>query len=307
MSWRDLLSPEPDSRTLPWLGGRRLVDGTRAFRLSGELPPELGWHCFAITGRKATWQGPSEADWTYDEGRPVLRGVLVGDRLVPDGAAVVPDPGRILAQTTRLRLVEPGLERFARALAADRGDGQWVYVRQELPQGPEPEVLAAWQDRRDSVDSIPGVTPALDLAFRWLSLQRHQAEERVRRAEEEARRAVEEAARAEEIERSRRQEAARTATLEGRIRQALSLSGAELLDHRPARRGDEVVVQFRFERRRFECVVHAHTLRVVDAGICLTDEETGERGDTRFTLQSLPPVIAAAERQGVLHVYRHVR
>jgi hypothetical protein len=204
-------------------------------------------------------------------------------------------------------LVEPGLERFARALVADRGDDRWVYVRQELPLGPEAEVQEAWQDRLPSVVHVPGVTPALDLAFRWQCLVRDRSEEARRRAEEEARRRAEEAARAEALAALEARRRQRRASLPLALSDALSLSGAQLLDFRSGRAAGEIVVQFRFRRRRYECVVRADTLGVVDAGICLTDEETGERGDTRLTLESLPPVIAEAERQGVLVVYRHVR
>ncbi len=48
------------------------------------------------------------------------------------------------------------------------------------------------------------------------------------------------------------------------------------------------------------------TLRIVDAGICLVDYRTREKGDTRFTLESLPDVIREAIRNRVLHVFRHV-
>jgi hypothetical protein len=65
-------------------------------------------------------------------------------------------------------------------------------------------------------------------------------------------------------------------------------------------------VQFRFARRRFECVVHRATLRVIDSGICLVDHATEESGDDRFTLESLVGVIDEAIRTGRLVVFRHV-
>ena len=37
----------------------------------------------------------------------------------------------------------------------------------------------------------------------------------------------------------------------------------------------------------------------------LTDESTGEKGDTRFTLESLPTVVQQAMDEGILVVYRH--
>ena len=47
------------------------------------------------------------------------------------------------------------------------------------------------------------------------------------------------------------------------------------------------------------------TLRIVDAGICLEDHATGEKGDTYFTLESPPGVVRQAIREGQLVVWRH--
>jgi NAD(P)H-dependent flavin oxidoreductase YrpB (nitropropane dioxygenase family) len=88
-------------------------------------------------------------------------------------------------------------------------------------------------------------------------------------------------------------------------RAALALAGAEYLDHRASTQAAEVVVRFRLAGRRFECVCERQTLRIIDAGVCLTDERTGEKGDSRFTLESLPGVIQEAERSGRLVVFRH--
>jgi len=38
----------------------------------------------------------------------------------------------------------------------------------------------------------------------------------------------------------------------------------------------------------------------------LTDHDTDERGDTYFTLESLPAVVREAEQRGKLVVFRHV-
>ncbi|MEQ1501229.1 MAG: hypothetical protein ABMB14_03320 [Myxococcota bacterium] len=91
---------------------------------------------------------------------------------------------------------------------------------------------------------------------------------------------------------------------EAAARAALALSGAELLDHHPGYERGEQIVLFRFRGRRFECVADA-ALRIVDSGICLTDHHTGEKGDTRFTLESLPGVIGEAIDNDVLVVFRH--
>ena len=92
---------------------------------------------------------------------------------------------------------------------------------------------------------------------------------------------------------------------------ALKVSGSDFLDARSSANTGEKVVRFRFRHRRFECVVHAETLRVIDSGICLTahydDDEfdPGVKGDAWLTLESLPGVIGQAIDQGKLVVYRH--
>jgi hypothetical protein len=307
VSWQSLLQEVPQHQTMPWVGGRQLFDRKRRYKLEGPLPPEHGWHRFEVGGtRRAVWSGPSDPDPDYDQGRETVRGFLVGDRLVPDGAAVIPDPDRLTDQAVAVHLVERGLDRFARGVAAREPGGPWVFVRVEFPLGPEPEVAAAYADRLGTVTHLAGVPPALDLAFRVCQRQRELAEEA--RREAEARRVEE--AREEEIRRrvgtgaGRRELAA--IDFAGAARASLALSGAELLDERPARARGERTVQFRFRNRRFECVVDEQSLRVIDAGICLVDHRTGERGDTRFTLESLPGVIAEAMNDGKLVVFRHV-
>jgi hypothetical protein len=91
---------------------------------------------------------------------------------------------------------------------------------------------------------------------------------------------------------------------EAAARAALAVTGAELLEERPGFQRGEHVVRFRFRRQRFECVCD-EALRIVDSGICLVDHATGERGDTRFTLESLPAVIGQAMDEGRLVRFRH--
>lgn len=249
-----------------------------------------------------------------------VSGYLVGDRLVPLDAAVDPDPGKIAVQAERVHLIEPGLDRFVLVSAGRPSeDGPLVYIQQEMPLGPEDGCLNAYLDVKDSVAHVKGVTPALDAAFRMAHWQRVEAERR--RAEiAEQLRLEEEARRKEEL----RQEmlgrlgdgAGRRATaaidFEAAARAALAIGGAEYLDHRGSTRNNEMVVRFRVNRRRFECTCDKNTLRIIDSGICLSahgdddDFEYGTKGDTWFTLESLPSVIAEAERDGKLVVYRHV-
>jgi hypothetical protein len=309
MSWKDLLD-EGSERVLPWYGFGRIHDAERSWRLSGPRPPEHGWYRFETGGgRNATVASRElhEPDLSWADNQPQLRGYLVGDHFIPDN----------VTHTSRKLMpaycVELGLERFARATVVRDRDGHLVYISQEFPSGPEEEVRRAYQDRRDSLDHIANVTPALDLAFRWITRRREEHEERRReleriRAEEAAKRAARE--RFEKAVRDAGTAAGRRVLAEQDFemaaKEALRISGAELLDVRESYQRSEMVVQYLFRHRRLECVVDRRTLQVVDSGICLTDHHTGEKGDTYFTLESLPGVVSEGMDQGKLVVYRHV-
>ena len=309
MAWQDLLEHSDVRLVTPWLGGRRIHREGRTWCVSGALPREYGWYEWEIQGRTARLVGPHEMDFDYMAGpwdRRRDRGYLVGNRMVlaATGAGVVLDDFR--QHTVPVFLVEPGLERFAFAEIGYVAPDQAIYRQELFPSGSEDPVRNAFIDRKASIDDIAGVGPALDLAFRFAVHQRQRSEER--RAElgrlraEERRR--EELARNIGTSLSRR--AATAHNFEGAARTALSMGGAELLDTRPGRAHREMVVQYLLQNRRFECVVERDTLRIVDSGICLTDSGTGEKGDTYFTLESLPSVVSQAIREGELHVYRHV-
>lgn len=305
MSWQDLLSTA-ENITVPWVGGRAFTHGGRAFRIKGRLPPEHGWNVFEISGgTTAKWVGEGMSDPDFEEGRELIRGYMIGDRMVPDRATVVPDPEKMFEQSVFVHLAEVGLERFARGMAAKSGDN-WIWVREEFPLGPESDVLMAYQDRKDSLNDIPFVTPALDLAFRWETWQRSNAEE-IRRIAEEKRLEEEKRQRllGNLMDGAARRELAKE-DFQTAAAATLRVSGAQLLDFRPHRTRGEMVVQFRFRNRRFECVVETATLGITDAGICLVNHQTNERGDTYFTLESFPAVIAEAMDTGRLVVWRHV-
>jgi hypothetical protein len=317
MGWKDLLQTGDERIVSPWVGGRTLRQGDRTWKIEGDLPPEHGWYSFKITGRTAKLDVPS--DPSSDPLNFKVRGYLVGDRLVPDDAQVTFRPTDIVRVSEQIHLVEPGLDLFVRVVAGRMFDGgPLVFELQDMPLGPEDDVLRMFLDDESTVDSIKGVPPALDAAFRM---------ERWRRVEAERRRQEIERVRREEEERQQREER-RTRLIQqlgdaaGRramavvdfgaaARAALAVGGAAYVDHRPAFRNGEVVVRFRLNRRRFECTCDQRTLRIIDAGICLTahydDEEFagGTKGDTLFTLESLPAVILQAEREGKLVVFRH--
>jgi hypothetical protein len=320
MGWKDLLQRTDETLVLPWIGGRSLRSGVRAWTVEGRLPREHGWYSFALAGRKARVVDP--ADPAPDALGHRVRGYLVGDRLVADDADIDPDPTRIASASEPVFLLEPGLDRFARVAAGrTHEDGPLVYFGIEMPLGPEPDVVSALLRLSgeaalagaSSIASIKGVTPALDAAYRMEVLQRallHKRRlevERIHREDEE-RRANEER-RAELLAQlgdgaGRRQMA--QIDFEQAARAALAVGGAEYLDHRRSPHPREMVVSFRLGNRGFECTCDTRTLRIIDAGICLVDHRTGDKGDERFTLESLPAVIREAEATGRLVVFRHV-
>lgn len=313
MSWRDLLAHPDEVVVYPWTGGREVRAGGRTFKLSGRLPPEHGWHTFLVNGaRSVAWKSAAVAPDLASFGKPI-KGYLVADLLIADNATGAFDPVRIIEVTEPVYLLALGLERFARIAVVRWEDGRLIYSGQEFPLGPEAEVTAAYQDRLESLDGIPGVTPALDLAFRFETWTRAEAARLRAEAERVAR---EEAANAEREQRranlvrqlgdgqGRRQMA--LVDFGEAARAALRVGGAELLDWRDSAVPGEAVVQFRFRGRRFECVCQKVTLRIVDSGVCLVDHATGRRDDTLLTLESLPGTLGQAIRENKLVVFRHV-
>jgi hypothetical protein len=307
MAWKDLLSRPDESVVAPWLGGRSLRIRSRAWTLDGALPREVGWYRFALAGRRATAAG--KADVQLEALRHDVRGYLVGDRLVSDGVRVS-DPSALAGEP--VALLDPGLGRFTRVVAGRCFElGPLVFKSQDFPLGPEEAVLQAYYDRRESLDGVSGVTPALDAAFRLESWTRGETE---RRRAELARLRAEEEARLEREERAR-QLGEQLGTGAGRramaavdfaeaARAALALGGAEYLDHHEGYYG-EMVVTYRLLRRQFTCTCDKRTLRILNAGVCLTNHATGFRGDTLFTLESIAGVILQAERERKLVVTWH--
>jgi hypothetical protein len=328
MGWRDLLAAEDERLVAPWVGGRALRAQHREWKITGRLPNEYGWYEFKLDNRKAAiGEAKDPPDMTLRVqgiAIPVLTevGYLIGDRMMYDDVRVGSDPAELIAHSDQVYLIEPGLDLFARVRVARYfEDGPLIFVGIEFPLGPEDEVMNAYLDRKVSVDDIPNVVPALDASFRFSTWQRAEAERR--RLEEQRRRE------AEERERERRERRERIAqqlgTAAGRremaevdfgeaARAALTVGGAQYLDHHPAYHRDEMTVRYRTGGQRFECTCNRHTLRIIDPGICLTNHARhhvhgvapGESGGDLFTLESLPPVIREARHLDELVVYRHL-
>jgi hypothetical protein len=309
MGWRDLLKTGEESTTLPWTGGGSLHSDSREFKLAMR-PREFGWYRFKIEKNTATQ--PIPADPLPQLLKKPITGYLVGDRLVPDDTRIDPDPAKILHHSEKVYILSEELERFSRVRAGRiYPEGPLIFLEQAFPLGPEDDVMNAYLDNRTDVREIPGVIPGLDAAFRMEVFQREQAEERRKelariRAEEEERRAQEERRKAmlEKLGDGAGRRALAQEDFVEAAKAALAVGGAEFLDHRKAGKG-EWAVKYRVDGQRLECVCDLN-LRIVDAGVCLTNHTTHEKGDTYFTLESLPAVIREAVRKGKLVVWRHV-
>ena len=226
--------------------------------------------------------------------------------MVPEGASPPPGGGlaALLACSEPLVLPDP-CPPFTRVSGGRVGpDGPLVFRRLEMPLGPEDEVAQAFEDRRDNVVAIRNVSPALQLAFDLETRRRLETERLVREATEAREREERRAAMVRQLgDGEGRREMAKI-DFEQAARAALRVGEAEYLTHRPSAQRGEMVVRFRLDGQRFECCCDLD-LHITDAGICLTDHDTDEKGDTYFTLESLPSVIREAARGGKLVVWRH--
>ena len=318
MTWRDLLQTKPETVVAPWLGGRDLRMGPRRWAIQGRLPVQHGWHSFRTVGRAATWAHAAVYPVPALPG-PLVRGIPIGDRFVVDGTfewlggARGPDDrlvdlGHVEAELLQLaepiHLLDPGIDRFQSVIAGRAFEGgPLVYAELAMPEDAADGVLRAWENGERSIAGVPGVTPALDWAFRLLWMQRDVAER--------ARIEIERLERLRELDKAGgtavgRRELA-VVDFERAARAALRWGGAEYLDHHVGAKPTEMVVRFRTAQRRFECVVDRLTLSVIDAGLCLRDHETGRADDRLLSLESLPSVYREAIETGVLHVFRVVR
>lgn len=308
--WKRLVA-SPETRVLLWLGGRRIYGSRRVWDVWGPLAPEYGFWMFEVDGgRRARFiqqndPCPPPDDW--DRECVTRTGYLVGNRFIPDdGQARSYDRlADAINYHHTVYLVPHGLERFARVQVGFWHDGKLVFISEVPGKGGEEEAERLFQDRVSSGGALAGsgATPALDLAFRMHTEIRARSEaadaERRRREEEERRR--QEAA--ERVGSSVGRRILAQLDFREAARAALAISGAELLDERDHTLPGQKVVTYRYLNHRLGCVVDSRTLRVVEAGICLTSG--GVTGDTFFTLESLPSVVKEADDDDVLVIYRH--
>lgn len=317
IDWQAYVQPPDAFVTLPWAGGRVLQSADRRWAIDGPLPPHTGWHTFKLAHRSVVFAHTAEPQPHLL--REVVTGYLVGDRVVPHGRTVPTTIVDLPACSHRVHAIEPGLDRFVVIAAGAIAVGAPLFYIERTFGGPtDDDVLAAFLDRQPSIAHVKHVSPALEAAFRLETWHREDTERR--RAEAEAaaaaRVAVEQAAAAAAAVAVRRQALlAQTGSSIGRreiaaedfqvaARAALRVGDAELIDVRQAPMARERIVRYRLDGGRYECVCDLN-LRIVDAGVCLTDHD-GTKGDTWLTLESLPSVIREAVRLDKLVVFRHV-
>lgn len=306
-----LLQPSSMHIVAPWDGGAFVRLKSRSWKLE-KRPDTWGWYVFQVQ-RKATPIKKAEIDPDYRlAGYQLVNGYIIGNRIIPIMCPQINlDTENLLDEVIRnsislqIPIFEVSMFDFVEALCnLDTNKG--YYLRSLFPLGPEDEVRIEYLKRSDTVNHIRHVTPSLNLAFLFLSERRRVIEQK--RIELEKKRA---------LERKRKEYENSIGTGIGRrklakvdffaaAKAALALSGASLANVSSGHRKNERIIIYQFENRWFECVTDTD-LNIVDSGICLKNEWTGEKGDTFFTLESLPGVIKQAIRENKLVIYRHVR
>jgi hypothetical protein len=299
---------------LPSFGGMTVSSKGRSLRL--EEPLEAGWWRFVIKGRKATPKGRADEEAPDLGGLPVVRGhLLSGVRLVTD-AGIVHD-----VQFPP----EDEPELFAPCTARRWHSGELIFSGVEFEDEAEEAARRALEDG-ETIESVKAVPASLRAAFAYALVEsasarlqipvvpleiRHQIVALAHGGREGADAALgtlatrrREAAVARNAP-ARAEAAARvSAVVQGwndrtvRVDEALRSAGAQLLRMRGLS-SSQYEVTYRFMGSRFVTIVHAQTLTVIDAGVCL------DGADNAVTLESLPGVIREAIDTGQLMSTRH--
>jgi hypothetical protein len=305
----------------PYFGGPFVETGSRRLRLAE--PTQPGYWRFSITGRTARTLGPAEAP---DLGHlPAVRGHAVHGYLAVGGGAA-----ELLALGPP---DEPLL--FAPEVARRWPSGELIFDAWDFESGVEDQVREAYESR-GTLAAVKGAPAALRAAFGYAVLLRTAEEQGVpaqpaearahlaaladegepaarrilgllqaeREAELAARRAAareanrsdwvqaRDAARPRHV--NRRSDQARNNT-EDRAADALFAARAGVRGMRWLH-GDLLEVRYDLDGVRLVSIVESVTLRVVDAGICLSGH------DRDLTLESLPSAIREAANSGRLNI-----
>lgn len=314
-----------EALVLPYFGGTRVDAATRRLRVAADIAP--GWWRFEIEGRRAVPKEPA-APGDLDA-LPALRGHWADGWIVASGRelgriALPPDeePAPLARVTARrwysgelllasidfedsaelaardaleaqgslaaVRDVVPSLRfafAFALALSIARAEGVHVTLRELAPHvvaigdGGPPAVRAL-------LDEIAAARRAAEAAVR----------ERIARAETAARE-VSRAARAQTAVASARVRDRSRGDPRDRVDSVLEAAGARMLSCRRIA-GDQLEVRLVVDDTRIIATVAAHSLQVLDSGICLSG------ADREITLDSLPSVVREAIETGRLNITR---
>ncbi len=272
MDYTPFLQKQDEWLRLPYFEGKSVCSDRQGYRLRETLQP--GWYQFRKSGR-------------YLEARRRIEPELDAWKLPRVGGYEM--NGRLFGNDSQARLfglpTETDRPKFTPISARKWFDGHLLFHGQEFETEVETQVREAFEEGH-SIEAIKGVTPALAQVFVLENARRELDREAERRAREEAARQQQQA------ELARWQE-----TVEGRLSQALSHTGAELVSWR--RNGArQAVVRYRIAGRRFECIIDSESLQILDAGICL------EGADEALNLSSLPSAVREAVHSGRLHVFR---
>ena len=301
-----LASSEPV--VLPYFGGTRVEAADRRLRVASGTEP--GWWRFRVEGRKAVPLEPADPIDLSD--RPAVRGHHAAGWLFVSGREVH-------------RIALPPAEEpapLARVTGRVWHSGDLLLDTIDFEDTAEEEVRRALEERR-GIPDVRGVAPSLRAAFGFALLDAVAQEHGVPISPREAGRRVQELAErggdsatalvtvmVEERERheAAMKAAARAAEIRGRMRErkgdpadicdsVLEAARCRMLSCRRAG-GGNLEVRFECDGERFVTVVHATTLQVLDAGICLAG------ADRELTLDSLPSVIREAVEVDHLNITR---
>lgn len=325
MQYRKFLG-KTDLAVLPYLGGTT-VDGPNG-RLRLQRPPKApGW--YRMTLRKGIAEVMDQAEPPDLSALPKVRGHLLGERLVRDGAVAEPvhllpedQPARFSACAARRwhsgELVFEALEFDSDAEEGARRaleDGRGLLEVKGVPAtlraafgyalveaaGRRLRIPAAPAELRGQILAVAQEGPArAEGALRALEVEREQARREL--AELQRRRQQERAQAEVRAERERRAAMARVSREQADVRAEAALRSAGATLHEARRRAnDQLEVVFSFMGERFVSVVDAATLQVIDSGICLGHPPR----DELITLESLPSVIKEAIDTDALVILRH--
>lgn len=311
---------------VPYFGGTTVEGPNGRLRLQ-RAPKAPGW--YRVIVRKAMAEVQEKADAPDLSALPRVRGHLLGERLVRDGAVaellnLMPDdePARFSNVTGRRwhsgelvfdalefdteaeegarRALEKGggLEKVKSVPATLRAAFGYALVesaarRLKIPFAPA--------EVRGHILEVAQQGPArAEQALRALEAEREQARKEMAELERQRQHA-----RAQEEVRSERERRARQLELmreQADVRAEASLRAAGAVFREARRRGgNQLEVAFTFMNERFTAIVDAATLQVIDSGICLGHPPR----DDLITLESLPSVIKEAMDTHQLVMLRH--